>query len=63
MKQPSKEKLEQYTSATQPQAKDNFERFKREYQAECPQVVKDWERELDDLLTLILKQSRNVNIR
>ena len=40
-----------YMSATQMQAKENFERFKREYQAEYPQVVKDWERELEDILT------------
>jgi len=33
------------------QAKENFERFKREYQAEYPQVVKDWERDLEDILT------------
>ncbi len=40
-----------YMSSTQMQAKENFERFKREYQAEYPQVVKDWERELEDILT------------
>ncbi len=35
-----------YMPATQMQAKENFERFKREYQAEYPQVVKEWERDL-----------------
>jgi len=40
-----------YMSSTQMQAKENFERFKREYQVEYPQVVKDWERELEDILT------------
>ncbi|WPM33040.1 IS256 family transposase [Hydrogenobacter sp. T-2] len=40
-----------YMSSTQPQAKENFERFKREYQAEYPQVVKDWERDLEEILT------------
>ncbi len=40
-----------YMSSTQTQAKENFERFKREYQAEYPQVVKDWERDLEDILT------------
>ncbi len=40
-----------YMSATQMQAKENFERFKREYQAEYPQVVKDWERDLEEILT------------
>ncbi len=35
-----------YMSSTQMQAKENFERFKREYQAEYPQVVREWERDL-----------------
>ena len=35
-----------YMSSTQMQAKENFERFKSEYQAEYPQVVRDWERDL-----------------
>ncbi len=35
------------------QAKENFERFKREYQTEYPQVVKDWERDLEEILTLL----------
>lgn len=40
-----------YLSATKQQAVEMFEEFKRDWQDEYPQVVKDWEVDLDEVLT------------